>query len=80
MQNVLKRKNLYLEGSKVFFEFYPSKPKVLDHFESIDMHLEKIINKHLIFCRTGGEGQKVTDMFATIIFFYAFLKKGVPSL
>ena len=37
MQNVLKRKNVYL----IYFEFIPQKAYVLDHSVSFDMHKEK---------------------------------------
>ena len=42
MQKVLKRKNMYLEGFQVIFNFnFPSKSCVLDHSENIDVHIEK---------------------------------------
>ena len=34
VQNVLKRKNMYLDEFQIFFE-------VLDHSKSLDMHIEK---------------------------------------
>ena len=37
MQNVLKRKNMFLEGFQVILN--PSKSFVLDHSETIDMHI-----------------------------------------
>ena len=40
MQNVLKRKNVYLEGFQVILNL-PPKPYVLDQSESIDMHIER---------------------------------------
>ena len=39
MQNVLKRKNMYLAGFQVILNFCPSKSYVLGHSESIDMHV-----------------------------------------
>ena len=42
MHKVLKRKNMYLEGFQVIFNFnFPSKSCVLDHSENIDVHIEK---------------------------------------
>ena len=38
MQNVLKRKNRYLEGFQV--DFFPLKSYVSDHSESIDINNE----------------------------------------
>ena len=42
MQNVLKRKIMYWERFQVILEIFPSKSYVLDHSESIDMHIEKL--------------------------------------
>ena len=42
MQNVLKRKNMYLEGFQVILNYFPSKSYILDHSESIDMLIEKL--------------------------------------
>ena len=64
MQNVLKRKNVFGRISG-YFEFFLSKSYVLNHSESIDMHIEKLFLRNLFFCRflqkadccpTGGGG------------------------
>ena len=41
MHNVLKRKKLYFGRISFYIEFFLSKSYVLDHSESIDMHIEK---------------------------------------
>ena len=41
MQNVLKRKNMNMEGFQFIFIFFPS-IYILDHSESVDMHIEKL--------------------------------------
>ena len=43
MQNVLKSKNMYLEGLCEILEFFLSKLYVLDHSKSIDMQMKKFI-------------------------------------
>ena len=66
MQNVLKRKNVYL----IYFEFIPQKAYVLDHSESFDMHKEKKKNRCLQKNRYSPYGgQKVADTSANISFF-----------
>ena len=42
MQNVLKRKNMYLEGFKVILNFFPQ-PYFLYHSESIGYAYRKMI-------------------------------------
>ena len=44
MHNVLKHKNMYLEGFQFILHFF-SQSYVLDHFESIDWHIEKELRK-----------------------------------
>ena len=75
MQNVLKREYMCLEGSRVIlFVFFPTKSYGLEHSESIDMHIEKLFFKNLIFVGVRKfffplrRGQKVTDMYETISF------------
>ena len=45
MQNVLKHKNMYLEGFQVILNLFPSKTYVLDHSEFTDLHIEKLLKK-----------------------------------
>ena len=41
MQNVLKRKNMYLEGFLVILHLFPQIHRRVYHSESIDMHINK---------------------------------------
>ena len=68
MQNVLKRKNMHLEGFQVrYLNFFSSKSYFLDHFESFNMRYacRKIIFKKIVFVRKnryllyGGGGRKL---------------------
>ena len=79
MQNVLKRKNIYLEGFQIILNFSPSKSYDLDHSESINKLIENLfkkkrnfffgVRKKKGFYRTGGgRGHKDMDMSATIVF------------
>ena len=45
MQNVLRRKNMYLEGLKVILFLFFSKSYVSDHSESIDIAYRKMVKK-----------------------------------
>ena len=62
---------------KLFWFFSSSKSYILDHYESLDMNMKDHKRKNSVsakkndFQSTGG-GRKVTDMFATICFFYVF--------
>ena len=75
MQNVLKRKDMYLEGFQAnLFWMFSSKSYVLDHSESFHMHIEKLrekklrkIRKKTVFVGREGGSQKVADISATII-------------
>ena len=41
MQNVLKRKNMYLEEFQVILIFFPLTPYVLEHYVPNDLHVKK---------------------------------------
>ena len=40
-----------------YFHFFSSKPYVLDHSESIDMHIKKILKKHNFRFSLYGRGR-----------------------
>ena len=75
MHNVLKRKKMYLfRRISSYFDFFPYKSYVLEHSESIDMHIRKK-NKNKKKCRcpqkkpSGGGGGYVRNY---LVFFYTF--------
>ena len=41
MPNILKCKDMYVEGFQVILNLYLLNTYILDHSESIDMHIEK---------------------------------------
>ena len=63
MQNVMKRKNMYLEGFQVILNFYHSKSYVLDHLDVLCIskndkkkYFLSVSSKIMVFGCTGGGG------------------------
>ena len=77
MQNVLKHKNMYLEGFQVISYFFPINLNLLiciqkNDFKKIPYFLS-VSDKNRFLPYGQGGGQKCTDTSATIrLFFYAF--------
>ena len=66
MLNVLKSKIRILEECRFILDFFSLKSYVLDHSESIDMHIEKIIKKSSVPTpKNRGWGQNFGEMSAT---------------